>query len=70
MKAVIDDRIPDNGGDALRRYVQQARERQAREEGKREGLAEGYSNGLADGRQQALEEVLEILFDFSKGNRS
>lgn len=70
LKAVIDDRVPDNGGDALRRHIQKMREEQAKETGRREGYAEGYAEALAVGRNQAVEEMLELLLDFAKGNRS
>lgn len=69
-KLVIDERIKDEGCDALRRAIWEAKLSQSREDGFRVGYEEGFADGDQVGYNRALKEFLDIVLDFAKGNRS
>ena len=69
-KIVLDERIKDEGCDALRRTIWESKIAQAREEGYRRGYEEGYADGNQVGYGRAVKDFLDIILDFVKGNRS
>lgn len=70
IKLAIDERIQDDGCDALRRSVWEAKAAQSREKGWRDGYEEGFADGDQVGYNRAVRDFLTLTLDFAKGNRS
>lgn len=70
FKASVDARIRDDNMDALRRTLAEARENQAEQRGYARGRADSYGEALQEGYNRAIEDMLSIILDFAKGNRS
>lgn len=70
FKAAVDTRIREDNMDTLRRSLYEAKEHIAEERGYARGHGEGYSEALAEGYNRAIEDMLSIVLDFAKGNRS
>lgn len=69
IKYGIDERIQDEGIDALRHSLYKSREEQARLEGKREGIDEGIEIGRELGWNAALDRVMELILEYRGGTR-
>lgn len=70
IKGVIDLKIRDDGIDALRKSLYEAKEAQAEANGYRRGFEEGFEKGRPQGFDEAVEMMLKLLMDFKNGNRS
>ena len=70
IKTSVDARIREDSMDTLRRSLYEAKEHIAEERGYVRGHGEGYSEALQEGYNRAIEDMLSIILDFAKGNRS
>lgn len=70
FKAAIDERIKDDTLDMFRRTIAEMREHMAEERGYARGRADTYGDAHQEGYNRAIADMLELILDFAKGNRS